>query len=167
MTNPVESKLLEKLTAFGAAYEVFEHPAYFTVEEGREDRAKMAGAHTKNLFLKDKKSRHVLVSAHESTEVDLKSLHRTLDMTGRLSFGSPEKMQALLGVQPGSVTPYGLINAAPEDIFFVLDPRLMAYNVLNFHPLRNTATLSLSRDSFIAFMTHIGFAPLMSNLNAG
>lgn len=157
-TDPA-APLLRRLDGLGIAYELHEHPPYFTVEDGRAHRAAMTGAHTKNLFLKDKKSRLVLASALESTRVNLKELHRRLGLSGRLSFASAERMRAVLGVEPGSVTPLALINDTQGQVRFVLDEALMAHDILNFHPLRNTATVGLTRADFLRFMATIDHAP--------
>lgn len=158
--------ILNPIRALGLTCTFHEHDAYFTVEDGREHRAQMDGAHTKNLFLKDKKSQLVLISAHEATRVDLKSMHKRLIMSGRLSFADEGRMKALLGVSPGSVTPYGLVHDTEGAVRFILDEKLMAYERINFHPLRNTATISLLRDDFLTLMAHIGHAPRIMGLEA-
>ena len=172
MSSDPAEPLLSLLRTYAIPQEMHEHPAYFTVDDGRDHRARMEGAHTKNLFLKDKKSRHVLISAHEASPVDLKSMHqrlsgRGLHLSGRLSFAGADRMMAWLGVAPGSVTPFGLMHDHGRDVAFVLDEALMAFEKLNVHPRRNTATVSLLRDDFLKLMQIIGHPPLICALNDG
>src|SRR5579863_5141222 len=110
------------------------HPAVFRVDESRELRGTIAGAHTKNLFLRDKKGAAFLVVALEDAAIELKSLHRRLGASGRFSFGSAELLAELLGVEPGSVTPFAVINDKSLRVSVVLDATLMTHDVLNFHP---------------------------------
>jgi Ala-tRNA(Pro) deacylase len=129
------------------------------VEESQALRGEIPGAHTKNLFLKDKKGVLWLITALEDTPIDLKTLHKQLG-SGRLSFGKPELMREVLGVEPGSVTPFVLINESARDVNFVLDEALLAYETLNFHPLVNTATMSIAREDFLKFVAACGHEPL-------
>ena len=146
------------LDRIGVRRRTLDHPAVFRVEEGLEIKAAMPGAHTKNLFLKDKKGQLWLVSARQDTVVDLKHLHRTIG-SDRLSFGNAELMMQTLGVTPGSVTAFGLINDRDRRVRFVLDKALDDAETVNFHPLVNTATTAVSRDGFRAFLAAIGVAP--------
>ena len=102
--------LFAYLDSLGIAHQTVTHPAVFTVEEARAARGKASGGHTKNLFLRDKKGTAFLAVAQEDTAIELKSLHRRLGASGRFSFGSAELMRELLGVEPGSVTPFAVIN---------------------------------------------------------
>ena len=112
----------------------------FTVEEvARRCAARSPAGHTKNLFLRDKKGALFLVVAPEDAAIELKSLHRLLGASGRFSFGSAELMRETLGVEPGSVTPFAAINDTAGRVTVVLDAAMMAHEVLNFHPLANTA----------------------------
>ncbi len=151
-------ELLARLAELGIATTTHEHPPLHTVEESRALRGAIAGAHSKNLFLKDKKGALWLVVALESTPVDLKSLHKRIG-AGRLSFGKPELMREVLGVEPGSVTPFALINETARELRVILDEALLAHEVLNFHPLVNTATTSISRDDFLRFIAVCGHQP--------
>ncbi|EAU41355.1 hypothetical protein FP2506_01270 [Fulvimarina pelagi HTCC2506] len=141
-----------------------DHPALFTVEESRSVRGEIPGAHTKNLFLKDKKGKMFLVVAEEDTEVALKSLHRRIGGSGRLSFASADQMQELLGVEPGSVTAFGVINDCEHVVNVVLDERLGAYDIVNGHPLTNTATTSLRYEDLLRFFRLTGHAILVTKL---
>ena len=124
-----------------------DHPAVFRVEEGLDLKADMPGVHTKNLFLKDKKGRLWLISAAQDTVIDLKKAHRPMG-SDRLSFGNEELMWETLGVRPGSVTALGVINDIEHKVRFVLDRRLHEAEIVNFHPLTNTATTALDQAAF-------------------
>jgi Ala-tRNA(Pro) deacylase len=141
------------------------HTAVFTVEEGRALRGAIAGGHTKNLFLRDKKGVPYLVVAQEDTAIELKSLHRQLGASGRFSFGSAELMHELLGVEPGSVTPFSVINDTACRVTVVLDAALMAHDVLNFHPLVNTGTTTISRQDLLKFLEATGHKPRIEVLS--
>ncbi len=151
--------LLARLAQLGIDTTTHEHPPLRTVEESRALRGEIPGAHTKNLFLKDKKGVLWLITALEDTPIDLKTLHKQLG-SGRLSFGKPELMREVLGVEPGSVTPFTLINESAREVNFVLDEALLAYETLNFHPLVNTATTSIAREDFLKFVVACGHEPL-------
>lgn len=139
------------LDARGIAHRTLEHPPVFRVEEGREIKAALPGGHTKNLFLKEAKGRLWLVCALGDTRVDLKSLHRAIG-AARLSFGSPELMREALGVEPGSVTIFALINDRERRVSLVLDQALIRADPVNFHPLSNDATTTVSRDGLRTFL---------------
>ncbi len=144
----------------GVAFHTHEHPAVFRVDEGHEIKAAMPGAHTKNLFLKDKKGQLWLISASQDTVIDLKRLHRHIG-SDRLSFGNAELMLETLGVTPGSVTAFGLVNDRDHRVRFVLDKALDDAELVNFHPLTNTATTAVSRDGLHAFLAAIGVEPMV------
>jgi Ala-tRNA(Pro) deacylase len=151
--------LLAYLDTLGIAHKTVTHPAVFTVDEGRELRGAIAGGHTKNLFLRDKKGTAFLMVTLENAAIELKSLHRLLGASGRFSFGSAELMRDLLGVEPGSVTPFATINDTAGRVTVVLDAAMMAHDVLNFHPLVNTGTTTISRDGLLKFLEAIGHPP--------
>lgn len=142
-----------------------DHEAVFRVEEGLELKASMPGAHTKNLFLKDRKARLWLISARQDTVIDLKAAPRIIG-SDRLSFGNEELMFQTLGVRPGSVTALGLINDVERQVTLVLDRRLWEANVVNFHPLANTATTALTQSAFRRFLAAIGREPLVIDFAA-
>ena len=154
------SDLLALFETHGIDHATREHEAVFRVGEGDAVKAAIPGAHTKNLFLKDAKGRLWLVSAQDTTAIDLKSLHRTIG-AARLSFGSPDLLLQTLGVTPGSVTALALINDTEHNVGFVLDAALADAAVVNFHPLANTATTSLSRSGFRRFLEIIGVTPII------
>ncbi len=151
--------LMARLADLGIEAVTHEHPPLHTVEESRALRGEIAGAHSKNLFLKDKKGALWLVTALEDTPVDLKTLHRQLG-SARLSFGKPDLMREVLGVEPGAVTPFALVNDTAAAVQLVLDEALLAYETLNFHPLLNTATTSIARGDFLKFIAACGHEPM-------
>jgi Ala-tRNA(Pro) deacylase len=151
--------LFAYLDRLGIAHATVTHAPAFTVEEARTLRGQIAGAHTKNLFLKDKKGALFLVVALEVAAIELKSLHRRLGASGRFSFGSAEILRATLGVEPGSVTPFAALNDTQAQVSVVLDAGMMRHAMLNYHPLRNTMTTTISRDDLVAFLTATGHPP--------
>ena len=154
-------QLLDKLQI---AVTTVDHPPLFTVQESQALRGTIPGAHTKNLFLKDKKGRYFLLTVAEDAEVDLKSVHKVIGASGRVSFGSSERLMELLGVSPGSVTVFGLINDADGAVTMVIDAALMENATINAHPLSNDATTSIARDDLLRFIRETGHEPLILNL---
>ena len=148
------------LDAEGLAHRTLEHPAVFRVGEGLDIKADLPGAHTKNLFLKDKKDRLWLISARQDTVIDLKRADRVIG-SARLSFGNEGLLKDVLGLTPGSVTAFGLINDRARQVTFVLDRRLWEAQVVNFHPLLNTATTGMDQATFRAFLDRIGVTPIV------
>ena len=153
-------RLLAWFAEQGLEARTHDHPAVFRVQEGHEIKAALPGAHTKNLFLMDKKQRLWLISARQDTVIDLKAAHRLIG-SDRLSFGNETLMHETLGVRPGSVTAFGLINDAERRVSFVLDRRLAQAGVVNFHPLINTATTAMSQGDFRRFLTLADHEPLI------
>jgi len=135
------------------------HPALFTVEQSRELRGTIPGAHTKNLFLKDKKDALFLVTALEDAVIELKSLHRRLSASGRFSFGSADLMRATLGIEPGAVTPFAAMNDIDRRVGVVLDAALMRHVTVNCHPLVNTMTTSIAGTDLLRFLEATGHPP--------
>ncbi len=151
----VARRLFAFLEAEGLAHHTVWHAPTFTVEEGRALKATMPGGHTKNLFMKDKDGALVLIAAHADSTLPLNRLHRALG-TRRLSFADADLMAAVLGVRPGSVTAFALMNVPPGRIRFVVDTALLAEDPLNFHPLVNIATTAISRADFLRFVAATG-----------
>ncbi len=147
--------LFARLDALGIAYATTEHPAIFTVDQGRDLKLNLPGGHSKNLFLKDKKGTLFLVSALDHSRIDLNALAKTLG-AGRFSFGSAELLLDTLGVTPGSVTAFALINDPDQRVRFVLDQALLAHDPVNFHPLTNTATTAISPGDLLRFLAALG-----------
>jgi Ala-tRNA(Pro) deacylase len=159
------SDLIAFFDAHAIAHDTTDHPAVFRVGEGEGIKDDIPGAHTKNLFLKDAKGRLWLISAQDDTEIDLKRLHTVIG-SARLSFGSAELMEQALGVTPGSVTAFGLINDVERRLTFVLDRRLAQAERVNFHPLTNTATTGVSCEGFAAFLAALGVTPIVVDFAA-
>lgn len=152
--------LLAFLVELSIEHSICEHPAVFTVGESGQIKDDIPGAHTKNLFLKDAKDQLWLISAEAHAQIDLKRLHTVIG-SARLSFGKAELMQETLGVTPGSVTAFGLVNDINHRVRFVLDRTLAEAATVNFHPLTNTATVGVSRDGFGRFLAAVGVVPLV------
>jgi Ala-tRNA(Pro) deacylase len=146
------------LDRLAIAHTTVTHPPLFTVEQSRALRGRIPGGHTKNLFLRDKKDALFLVVAEEHAVIDLKSLHRRLD-AGRFSFGSADLLRAVLGVEPGAVTPFAAINDVEGRVTLVLDAPMMRHDVLNYHPLDNTMTTSIARGDLVKFLLATGHPP--------
>jgi Ala-tRNA(Pro) deacylase len=153
--------LMAMLDRLGLAVTTATHAPVFTVADARSVRHEITGAHTKNLFLADKKGRLFLVTAEEEAAIDLKHLHQRLGATGRFSFGTPELLMATLGVAPGAVTPFAAINDLEQRVTVVLDPALVAAGRINAHPLVNTATTAISAADLVAFLKATGHDPLI------
>jgi len=164
MASPRET-LLSFLAELGLSTVTAEHPPLFTVEESRALRGTIAGGHSKNLFLKDKKRRLFLVVAQEEAALDLKRLHEKIGASGRLSFGSAELLEEALGVKPGSVTPFAAINDRAGRVTVVLDTDLLAEGTVNFHPLENTATTTIAAADLLAFLRATGHEPMVLPLS--
>jgi len=154
------------LDRLGVAHPTITHPAVFTVEEAKRLRGAIAGGHTKNLFLKAKRGAVFLVSALEQATIDLKTLHHRLG-AGRFSFGSADLLRELMGVEPGAVTPFGVINDTGARVTVVLDAAMMAHDPLNFHPLVNTMTTSIGREDLLAFLRATGHEPRVLAVSGG
>jgi Ala-tRNA(Pro) deacylase len=160
MSIPAAAPLFALLDRLGVAHSTLEHPAVFHVGEGDEIKAALPGGHTKNLFLKDAKGRLWLVSALQHAKIDLKALPAAIG-SAKLSFGSADLMLETLGVTPGSVTAFALMNDKDRRVTFVLDRALLATEPLNFHPLVNTATTAVSAAGFLAFLEALGVTPVL------
>ena len=152
--------LIAFFDAHGIDHATTEHEAVFRVGEGEAIKHGIEGAHTKNLFLKDAKGRLWLISAQDTTVIDLKRLHPVIG-SARLSFGSAELMVETLGVTPGSVTAFALINDVERRVTFVLDRALADAERVNFHPLTNTATTTVGQAGLRRFFQALGIAPLV------
>ena len=159
-------ELFAYLDSLGITHRTVSHPPVFTVEEARALRGQVAGGHTKNLFLRDKKGALFLVVAPEDAAIELKSLHRLLGASGRFSFGSAELMRETLGVEPGAVTPFAVINDKAGRVTVILDAALMAHETLNFHPLVNTGTTTISREGLLQFLEATGHQPRIEAVSA-
>lgn len=158
-----EPRLYALLDSHGIAYLTEEHEAVFTVDEGQAIKARLPGGHSKNLFLKDKSGQFVLISALGSTPIKLNQLHPHI-RTKRLSFGKEDALFTHLGVRPGSVTVFSLINDTQGDVRLVLDQALFEQEFVWFHPLRNTASTRIKSADLLAFARAAGHDPLILDL---
>ncbi len=158
-TSPED--LLAYLAELSIETSTVEHPPLFTVEDSQALRGDIPGGHTKNLFVKDKKSRLFLLVLGEETLVDLKRVHEKIGAQGRVSFGSAELLAEVWGVAPGAVTPFGAINDEAGRVSVVLDAAMMRHERLNFHPLVNTRTTGLASADLVKFLRATGHEPLI------
>ncbi len=144
-------ELLSRLDGLGVAHRTMSHAPVFTVEEARRLRGDIRGAHTKNLFLRDKKERHWLVSCRSDRRVDLAWLAGRLG-TKRLTFCSGRRLAAYLGVRAGAVSPFAVVNDRGRVVSVALDEELLEDDPLNFHPLDNSKTTSISKQGLLRFL---------------
>jgi Ala-tRNA(Pro) deacylase len=138
-----------------------EHPPLFRVEDSVAFRGDIDGGHAKNLLVKDKKSRLFLLVLEEHAEIDLKRAHEKIGAQGRVSFVGAEALEAVWGVRPGAVTPFGAINDGEGRVTVVLDAALMTNERVNFHPLVNTRTTGLASADLVKFLRATGHEPLI------
>jgi Ala-tRNA(Pro) deacylase len=155
--------LFRRLAELQIVTHTVEHEPLFTVAESSKLERELPGAHTKNLFLKDEGGELFLVVAASTTRVDLKALAQTLS-AGRFSFGKPELLMQALGVPPGSVTAFAVINDPERRVRLVIDAELMPHETINCHPLENTATTSIARDDLLRFFRACGHEPRIAAL---
>jgi Ala-tRNA(Pro) deacylase len=134
------------------------HAAVFTVEQSENLHRDIPGAHTKNLFLRDAKGLLFLVVAEAHSRVDLKTLHKSIGCA-RLSFGNAELLMQKLGIMPGSVNAFAVINDRDGQVSVILDDTLRTASHINCHPMTNTATTSIARDDLLKFMRATGHEP--------
>lgn len=160
------AELFAFLDRLNIAHSTVTHPPLFTVTDLQGLRGTIPGGHAKNLFLKDKGDALWLVVAGEDAVIDLKTLHQRIG-SKRLSFGSAGLLGEVLGVPPGSVTPFAAINDTAGRVTVVLDQAMMVHETLNFHPLINTMTTSIRRDDLPAFLTATNHPPRVLPVSAG
>lgn len=161
--TPLRRHLMERLAELRIETTTVDHPPVFSVEESAELYAKIPGGHTKNLFLKDAKGALFLIVAHHRTRVDLKRLPPVID-SARLSFGPAELLQEVMGVKPGSVTAFAVMNDAGQQVRVVMDRNLMEFDIINLHPMENSATTSIARDDLLRFIRATGHIPQIAAL---
>ena len=150
--------LFDRLEGLGISFKTHTHPPVYTVEEAQAHCSHLPGGHCKNLFLKDKKGVLWLVVALDERPIDMKDL-RHLIGSHHLSFGKPDLLAEVLGVEPGSVTPFALINDSGVRVRVVLDQEMMAMELLNFHPLTNTMTTAITPGDLLVFIRDTGHEP--------
>ncbi len=151
-------QLFDRLAALGIAQRTVEHEPVFTVEHAKAHRGTLPGHHIKNLFLRNRKEEMWLVVALEDRVLDLKQLGETLG-AGRLSFGSPERLRIWLGVEPGSVTPFAVVNDTQHKVNLALDRALEQGGPVNAHPLTNTMTSAIALPDLMRFFAATGHVP--------
>jgi len=163
MPSLTDTDLFARLDALGIAHKTYAHAPVFTVEEAAHLYDGQPGGHTKNLFLKDRKDGLWLVVCRDALRVDMNALSKTL-AAPRFSFGSAELLVAALGVQPGSVTPFAIINDIDSKVRVVLDDGMLARDILNFHPLRNDRTTAISSADLLKFIRACGHEPIVAKI---
>ncbi len=156
MISEQEQKVYDVLEELGLAYERFEHPPVYTVEEAQQYWKDIDAMHCKNLFLRNNKGNmHYLVILEETKQADLGRLSELL-LAGRLSFASDRRLTQYLGLESGAVSPFGLINDADRAVTVALDKDIKRAKAVSFHPNVNTATISFSTEDFLKFLKHCG-----------
>jgi len=160
-TTPTD--LFNALQSLDIEYKLHHHPAFYTVEEGLEFEKNIPGLHCRNLFLRDKKKKMFLLTAANETAIDLKKLPDLLDCA-RLSFGSPDRLWEHLGIRPGSVSPFCMMNDTDKNVQAIIDAGMMEADIINVHPLDNTMTIGLSPQDLLRFLEHYGHAPAIMDL---
>lgn len=153
-------ELFDYLDKLNIAHDTTNHAPIFTVEDGQDIKAGRSGAQTKNLFLKDKTGRLFLICALSDTEIKINKLHPVLGCK-RLSFGKPDLLLEYLGVTPGSVTLFSVINDKGHKVTLILDAALLEHDIVNFHPLLNDATTAISSADMMMFAKATGHEPVM------
>lgn len=150
-----QEAFLKVLDQIGIDYTNHEHPAVFTVEEANQHHDGIDGVHSKNLFFKDKKKNLFLVVTLSHKPIKIKEVGKKIGAKN-MSFGKPELLEDVLGVIPGAVTPFAVINDVEKKVRVILDKEMMDNDLLNFHPIVNTATTTISSRDLIKFMEHCG-----------
>jgi len=163
VTSPLRQRLMDRLAELGIGCRTVDHPPVFTVEDSGELYVTIPGGHTKNLFLKDAKGQLFLIVAHHGTRVDLKRLPQAIG-SARLSFGRAKLLEEVLGVRPGSVTAFAVMNDHDHKVRVVLDHNLMTYETINLHPMENSATTSIAREDLLRFIRAAGHTPTIAAL---
>lgn len=151
-----ELDLFDRLAELGIETQTVRHPPLFTVADSQALRGELDGGHTKNLFVKDRKDNFFLLVVEEDAEIDLKQVHHLIGAAGKVSFGKPEKLMEYLGVIPGAVAAFGIVNDTDQAVKIFFDEALMRHDVINAHPLVNDATTSIARDDLLRFVESTG-----------
>jgi len=159
MRPATPDELFARLDALGIAHNTIRHRPVFTVDEGRDLKASIPGGHSKNLFLKDKKGQLFLLCALGDTNIDLTAVSKMIG-SGRFSFGNAELLLRHLGVEPGSVTIFALINDPERDVTLILDEALLRHDPIYFHPLKNDASTGVSPDGLLKFIRALEREPI-------
>jgi len=158
--------LLARLGTLGIETRTVTHAAVYTVEEAQRVRGGLPGGHTKNLFVRDKRGTMWLLCCAADQNVDLRALAPRLGASGRLSFGSTERLMRYLGVTPGAVSPFAVINDHGRHVRVVLDAAVLATEPINMHPLDNTRTTAIPAAGLLAFLEAEGHAPMLMDFSS-
>lgn len=158
-------QLFAFLAELGISVTTMTHPPLYTVADSQALRGDIPGGHTKNLFLKDRKDQYFLLTVEEDATVDLKTIHTQIGAAGRVSFGKPEALMELLGVIPGAVTAFGVINDTENRVRLFIDEALLRHDVINAHPLTNEATTSIATQDLLRFAKATGHDPSILKLS--
>ena len=158
-----EADLFRRLDELGIKTDTVRHPPVFTVEEARAHRGTIAGGHCKSLFLKDRSGMLWLIVMLEDSRLNMRLTEKVLGAQ-RFSFASPELMRAVLGVEPGSVTPFSLVNDTAKEVRVVLQEAMLAHERLNYHPLTNTATTTIATQDLLTLVRAQGHEPVIAAL---
>lgn len=156
---------MQRLSELGVEYKLYHHEAVFTVAEGEKLDAGIPGTPCRNLFLRDKKKNNFLLVLQHATEVEIKKLPDIIG-SDRLSFGSAERLWEYLGVRPGSVCPYSIINDTGNNVKICLDKSMMETDLVNYHPLVNTMTVGTTPQGLMRFIESCGHVPHIVDLSA-
>ncbi|MCY4230082.1 MAG: prolyl-tRNA synthetase associated domain-containing protein [Alphaproteobacteria bacterium] len=159
-TPAAPEDLFTRLDELGIAHSTIRHEPVFTVGENRALRGSIPGGHCKNLFLKNRKNAYWLVVCLEDARIDLKDLGGRIG-AGPPSFGSAERLMDVLGILPGTVTPFALINDHAQRVQPVLQARMLEFSPLNYHPLRNDRTTAIAPEDLVRFIEHCGHKPVI------
>lgn len=157
------TELLSMLAGLGIATTTVDHPPLFTVEDSKNLRGDLPGGHCKNLFLRNKKGGMWLVVCPEDRVLHLKALGGLVG-AGSMSFASPERLMTYLGVTPGAVSPFAVINDTETVVQVVLDEEMMRESLLNYHPLTNEQTTAITPTDLITFLETVGHSPQIVDL---
>ena len=166
MSTATPEILFDYLDHLGIEHSTVEHPPLFTVEDGREWHGRIPGLHYKNLFLKDRDGKFWLVLMPGDKRAMLGLVEKRVGCA-RLSFGKPEKLLEIMGLTPGSVTPFGLMNDMARRLNVIVDVDLLAAEFVNFHPLHNSASTTLRSADLMKFIGALGFSPITLNCGEG
>jgi Ala-tRNA(Pro) deacylase len=156
-------ELFSRLDALGIAHRTYSHPPVFTVAEATALRGSLPGGHCKSLFLKDKKGGFWLAVMLEERRIDLKKLASRLGAP-RFSFGGAADLYEVLGVRPGGVTPFALVNDVEHLVTPVLDAAMLDHDPLNYHPLSNDRTTAIASTDLLRFIAACGHEPRIVDL---
>lgn len=162
-TSP--EQLMARLDDLKIPYALHHHKAVFTVAEAETVEHDIPGTHCRNLFLRDKKKNNFLVVLRNETDVDIKKLQPLIG-ADKLSFGSADRLFEYLGVRPGSVCPYAIVNDTQHQVKIFLEKGMLEGDRVNYHPLLNTMTIGTTPADLLRFIESAGHTPHVIDLTA-